>query len=73
MPSKLEPITVKMKRIDLLTDESGQDTRGELFIVASVGVASENGDEARRFYASLEKISGERKSQMGICQEKTNV
>ncbi|MCG9131542.1 hypothetical protein J5I95_07670 [Candidatus Poribacteria bacterium] len=61
MPSKLEPITVKMKRIDLLTDESGQDTRGELFIVASVVVASGNADETRQFYASLEKISGKGK------------
>lgn len=61
MPSKLQPITVKMKRIDLLVDESGQDTRGKLFIVAIVIVAGGRSDEARRFYEALEKTSGKGK------------
>ena len=61
MSNKLEPITVKMKRTDLLVDESGQDTRGKLFIVVIVIVAGERSDEARRLYEALEKSSGKGK------------
>ncbi|MDE0424779.1 MAG: DUF3800 domain-containing protein [Candidatus Poribacteria bacterium] len=53
--------SIEVKRIDLWVDESGQDTRGKLFIVAGAVVAAENRDEARQFYASLEKISGKGK------------
>ena len=44
------------KRIEFYVDESGQDTRGELFIVA--GVAVKNSDELRERCESLERRSG---------------
>ena len=61
MPNNSQPTPTESKRIDLYFDESGQDTRGKLFIVASVMVAAENGDKAHQFYKSLEKTSGKGK------------
>ena len=61
MHNNRKPTDVKPRRRDLYVDESGQDTRGELFVVAGVVVAAENGDEARQFYESLEKVSGKGK------------
>ena len=46
----------KAERSDLYIDESGQDTQGELFVVA--GVAVENSDKARQLCESIEKTSG---------------
>lgn len=46
------------KRIEFYVDESGQDTRGELFVVA--GVAIENSDALRERCESLEMTSGKR-------------
>ena len=46
----------KRARYDLYVDESGQDTKGELFIVAVVAV--ENSDEFRQYCESLEQSSG---------------
>lgn len=54
------------KRIDLYVDESGQDTRGKLFVVA--GIAVENSDELREFCESLEKTSGKGKLKWGHAQ-----
>ncbi len=45
----------KPQRVDLYVDESGQDTKGKLFIVA--GVAVENSDETRSVCESIEKTS----------------
>ena len=56
-----KPTDVKPRRIDISVDESGQDTRGEFFIVASIIIAAENRDEARQFCESLEKTSGKGK------------
>ena len=54
------------KRIDLYVDESGQDTKGKLFVVA--GVAVENSDKLRQFCESLEKSSGKGKLKWGRAQ-----
>lgn len=62
MRNNLNPIDLKSKRIDLHFDESGQHTRGEFFVIAGVMVAAENTDEARQFYASIEKTSGKGKA-----------
>ena len=51
--------TAKVKRVDLYVDESGQDTRGKLFVVAIVAV--ENSDEFRRYCESFEASSGKGK------------
>ena len=51
--------TVKGKRVDLYVDESGQDTRGKLFVVAIVAV--ENSDEFRQYCESFEVSSGKGK------------
>ncbi len=67
MLSKLRPI--EAKRIDLWVDESGQDTRGKLFIVAGAVVAAENRDEARQFYVSLEKLSGKGKVKWAAAEK----
>ena len=47
------------QRVDLYVDESGQDTKGELFVVAVVAVI--NSDEFRQYCESLEQSSGKRK------------
>lgn len=49
----------KQKRYDLYIDESGQDTRGEMFVVAVVAV--ENCEEFKQHCVSLEKSSGKDK------------
>lgn len=59
-------ITVKSKRVDLYVDESGQDTKGKLFLVA--GVAVENSDELRQFCEILERTSGKGKLKWGNAQ-----
>lgn len=51
------------KRIEFYVDESGQDTRGELFVVA--GVAIENSDALRERCESLERTSGKGKAKWG--------
>lgn len=71
MPSKLEPITVKMKRIDLHVDESGQDTRGKLFIVAIVMVEDSNG--FRRFCATLERTSGKGRTKWRTAKKDSRI
>ena len=55
-----------LKRIDLYIDESGQDTKGKLFVVA--GVAVENSDALRQFCESLEKTSGKGRVKWGYAQ-----
>ena len=51
--------TAKAKRVDLYVDESGQDTKGKLFVVAIVAV--ENSDEFRQYCESFEASSGKGK------------
>ena len=63
---------MKQRRIDVFVDESGQDTRGKLFIVAGIMVAAEDGDEARQFCESLKKLPAREKSN-GHLRKKTNV
>ena len=57
----------KLKRVDLYIDESGQDTRGKLFVVA--GVAVENSDKLRQFCETLERTSGKGKLKWGNAQK----
>ena len=57
--NKVNPDTVKRQRYDLYVDESGQNTKGELFVVAVV--ATENSDEFRQYCESLEQSSGKGK------------
>ena len=52
-------MTAERKRVDLYIDESGQDTKGQLFIVA--GVAVQDSDKFRQLCESFEKTSGKRK------------
>ena len=52
-----------LQRVDLYVDESGQDTKGKLFVVAVVAV--ENSDEFRQYCESLEQSSGKRKVKWG--------
>ena len=59
--------TVKQKRYDLYVDESGQDTRGEVFVVAVVAV--ENSEEFREYCKSLEKSSGKGKVKWRTAQK----
>lgn len=63
MPNNREPIPAKPKRVDLYFDESGQDTKGRLFIVA--GVAVEDSSKFRQLCESAEEISGKRKTKWG--------
>ena len=49
----------KAERSDLYIDESGQDTQGELFVVAVVTV--ENRDKSRQHCESFEKSLGKGK------------
>lgn len=51
------------ERIDLYVDESGQDTLGELFVIA--GVAVENSDKARQLCKSIEITSGKGNAKWG--------
>ena len=67
MHSDSKPRTAR--RRDFYFDESGQDTRGEFFIVAGVVVSSGNRDKAHQFYASLEKISGKGKVKWASAQK----
>ena len=62
MLNKLERGKEKIKRIDLSVDESGQHTRGELFVVVTVVVPAKGGDEARQVYEALEESSGKGKA-----------
>ena len=63
MHNNRESILIKSKRVDLYWDESGQDTRGRLFIVA--GVAVEDSDKFRQLCKSAEEISGKRNTKWG--------
>ena len=63
MHNNREPIPAKSKRVNLYWDESGQDTRGRLFIVA--GVAVEDSDKFRQLCRSAEEISGKRNTKWG--------
>ena len=49
-------MTAARKRVDLHVDESGQDTKGRLFVVAVVAV--EDSDKLRQLCESFEEISG---------------
>lgn len=49
------PTDAKPKRIDLYVDESGQDTKGEIFVVGIVAV--KNSDKFRQHCESLERTS----------------
>ena len=49
----------KIRRLDLYVDESGQDTKGKLFVVAVVTV--ENSDEFRLRCDAIERNSGKGK------------
>ncbi len=66
MPNGSTLTTTKSKRIDLYVDESGQDTRGKLFVVAVVTV--ENSDEFRERCEYLERSSGKGKLKWGHAQ-----
>ncbi|RKU18304.1 hypothetical protein C6503_09655 [Candidatus Poribacteria bacterium] len=59
MGSNTKPVVANQKRVDLYIDESGQDTRGRLFIVAVVAV--EDSDKLRQLCESFEETSGKRK------------
>ena len=63
MHNNSKPIPAQSKRIDLYWNESGQDTKGRLFIVA--GVAVEDSDNFRQLCESAEEISGKRKKKWG--------
>ena len=54
-------------RYDLYVDESGQDTKGEMFVVAVVAV--ENSEEFRQYCESLEKSSGKGKVKWRSAQK----
>ena len=56
------------ERIEFYVDESGQDTGGDLFIVA--GVAVKNSDELRRRCVSLESTSGKGKVKWAKAKRK---
>lgn len=66
MHNNREPIPAKPKRIDLYFDESGQDTKGRLFIVA--GVAIEDSDKFRQLCESAEETSGKRKKKWASAE-----
>ena len=57
--SNTKPAVANQKRVDLYVDESGQDTRGRLFIVAVVAV--EDSNKLRQLCESFEETSGKRK------------
>lgn len=59
----MRKIEERLQRVDLYVDESGQDTKGKLFVVAVVAV--ENSDEFRQYCESLEQSSGKRKVKWG--------
>ena len=61
------PDTVKRKRYDLYVDESGQDTKGEFFVVTVVAV--ENSDKFRQYCESLEHSSGKGKVKWRTAQK----
>ena len=65
--NKVQQDTVKRQRYDLYVDESGQDTKGELFVVAVV--ATENSDEFRQYCESLEQSSGKGKVKWRSAQK----
>ena len=52
-----------LERVDLFVDESGQDTKGKLFVVAVV--ATEDGDKLRQFCLSAEESSGKKNTKWG--------
>lgn len=56
MSNKSVSTAEKAKRLNLYVDESGQDTRGKLFVVAIVAV--ENSGALRQHCESFEKLSG---------------
>lgn len=56
------------KRTEFYVDESGQDTRGELFIVACVAV--KDSDALRRRCVSLESISGKGRTKWAEAERK---
>lgn len=64
MVSILTP--TKSTRIELFADESGQDTKGKLFVVAVVAV--KNSDEFRQRCEDLERSSGKGKLKWGHAQ-----
>ena len=66
MSSSFTLTPTKSKRIDLFVDESGQDTKGKLFVVAMVAV--ENSDEFRQRCEDLERSSGKGKLKWGHAQ-----
>ncbi len=61
------PGTVKRQRYDLYVDESGQDTRGEMFVVAVVAV--ENSEVFRQYCETLERSSGKGKVKWRTAQK----
>ena len=63
MRSNPKSTAVNPNRLNLYVDESGQDTRGRLFIVAVVAV--EKSDELSRLCESLEEVSGKGKAKWG--------
>ena len=68
MNSSDASVAVKRKRFDLYVDESGQDTKGKLFVVAVVAV--ENSDKSRQLCESVEKSSGKGKVKWRSAQKK---
>ncbi len=58
---------VKRKRYDLYVNESGQDTKGKLFVVAVI--AAENSEEFRQHCEALEQSSGKGKVKWRSAQK----
>ncbi len=64
----ISPTKKEAKRINLYVDESGQDTKGKLFVVAVVAV--ENSDELRLRCKSFEESSGKGKVKWRSAERK---
>lgn len=71
MPNSSEPIPAKPKRIDIFVDESGQDTKGEFFVVAIVAV--EDSDGFRKFCTTLERTSRKGRTKWGTAKKDSRI
>lgn len=66
MNSETKSPATKRQRINNYVDESGQDTKGELFTVAVVAVA--DNDKFRQLCESAEEMSGKRKKKWASAE-----
>lgn len=67
MHSNSKPPVAKQQRVNLYVDESGQDTRGQLFTVAVVAV--KRSDKFRQICESFEETSGKRKKKWASAEK----